>query len=136
MRAATPVDLPIVRMNNICLEPGDWKSDDIIEDTKDGILMRTTKMWSVDQRRLNFQFGCEIGWKIKNGEIFEAIRDPTYTGISYEFWRSLDATAKDDWKLYGTTGCGKGRPGQSMYVGHGAATTRIKNVRIGITGRL
>lgn len=136
MRAATPVDLPIVRMNNICLEPGDWKSDEIIEDTKDGILMRTTKMWSVDQRRLNFQFGCEIGWKIKNGEIAEAIRDPTYTGISYEFWRSLDATAKDDWKLYGTTGCGKGKPGQSMYVGHGAATTRIKNVRIGITGRL
>jgi TldD protein len=136
MRAATPIDLPIVRMNNICLEPGEWKSDEIIADTKDGILMRTTKMWSVDQRRLNFQFGCEIGWKIKGGEIAEVIRDPTYTGISYEFWRSLDATAKDDWKLYGTTGCGKGRPGQSMYVGHGAATTRINNVRIGVTGRL
>jgi len=136
MRAATPIDLSIVRMNNICLEAGDWKSNEIIEDTKDGVLMRTTTMWSVDQRRLNFQFGCEIGWLIKNGELAEVIRDPTYTGISYEFWRGLDATAKDDWKLSGTTGCGKGRPGQSMYVGHGSGTTRINNVRIGITGRL
>lgn len=136
MRSATPIDLSIVRMNNICLEAGDWKSNEIIEDTKDGVLMRTTTMWSVDQRRLNFQFGCEIGWLIKNGELAEVIRDPTYTGISYEFWRGLDATAKDDWKLSGTTGCGKGRPGQSMYVGHGSGTTRINNVRIGITGRL
>lgn len=136
MRATTPSDLPLVRMNNICLEAGDWKSDEIVEDTRDGVLMRTTTMWSVDQRRLNFQFGCEIGWLIKNGEVTNVIRDPTYTGISYEFWRSLDATAKDDWTLYGTTGCGKGRPGQGIYVGHGAATTRISNVRIGITGRM
>jgi TldD protein len=137
MRASAPVYLPIVRMNNICLEAGkSWTADEIVEDTKDGILMRTTKMWSVDQRRLNFQFGCEIGWIIKNGEITHIIRDPTYTGISYEFWRNLDATAKDDWQLYGTMGCGKGRPGQGIYVGHGAATTRIKDVRMGITGRM
>lgn len=137
MRASAPVFLPIVRMNNICLEAGtSWKADEIIEETKDGVLMRTTKMWSVDQRRLNFQFGCEIGWIIKNGEISYVIRDPTYTGISYEFWRNLDATAKDDWKLYGTMGCGKGRPGQGIYVGHGSSTTRIKDVRIGITGRM
>ena len=137
MRATAPVYLPLVRMNNICLEGGkSWKADEIIEDTKDGVLMRTTKMWSVDQRRLNFQFGCEIGWVIKNGEISHVIRDPTYTGISYEFWRNLDATAKDDWKLYGTMGCGKGRPGQGIYVGHGSATTRINDVRIGITGRM
>jgi len=136
MRAASPIDLPLVRMNNINLLPGDWKSNEIIEETKEGILMRTTVMWSVDQRRLNFQFGTEIGWMVKDGELTDMIRDPTYTGISYEFWRNLDATAKDDWKLYGTTGCGKGRPGQSMYVGHGSGTTRIQNVRIGITGRL
>ena len=136
MRAVSSINTPLVRMSNICLEPGDWKSDEIIEDTKDGVLMRTTRMWSVDDRRLNFQFGCQIGWIIKNGEITKPIRDPTYTGISYEFWRSVDATAKDDWKLYGTTGCGKGRPGQGIYVGHGAARTRIKNVRMGITGRM
>ena len=136
MRAQNAVNLPIVRMNNIYLEPGDWKSDEIIEDTKDGIIMRSTKMWSVDQRRLNFQFGCEIGYTVKNGEVKDVIRDPTYTGISYEFWNSLDATAHDDWKLLGTWSCGKGRPGQMMYTGHGAGRTRIANVRMGITGEM
>jgi TldD protein len=136
MRAQNPANQPLVRMNNICLEPGEWKSAEIIEDTKDGIIMRTTKMWSVDQRRLNFQFGCEIGWVIKNGEITHAVRDPTYTGISYEFWRNMDATAYDDWTLYGTWSCGKGRPGQMMYTGHGGGRTRIQNVRMGITGRM
>ncbi len=136
MRAQNAANQPLVRMNNVCLEAGDWKSEEIIEDTKDGIIMRTTTLWSVDQRRLNFQFGCEIGWVVKNGEIVHAVRDPTYTGISYEFWRSLDATAKDDWTLYGTWSCGKGRPGQMMYTGHGGGTTRIQNVRMGITGRM
>jgi len=93
-------------------------------------------MWSVDQRRLNFQFGCEIGWVVKNGKITDIIRDPTYTGISYEFWRNMDATAYDDWKLYGTWTCGKGRPGQMMYTGHGGGRTRINDVRMGITGRM
>lgn len=136
MRADSPLHLPLVRMTNINLLPGDWKSDEIIEETKEGILMRGEKMWSIDQMRLNFQFGTEAGWLIKNGEITKMVRDPTYTGISYEFWGSVDAIAKDGWTIHGTTGCGKGRPGQSMYVGHGCSRTRFKNVRVGVTGRL
>jgi TldD protein len=131
MRAASSIDLPLIRMNNINLLPGDWKRDEIIEDTKKGILMRAMKAWSIDQKRLNFQYGCEIGWRIKNGELTDVIRDPTYTGISYKFWRNVDAIAKDDWQLY-SSGCGKGRPGQSMYVGHGAASYRVRNIRIGV----
>ena len=136
MRADSPLHLPLVRMTNINLLPGDWKSEEIIEETREGILMRGTKMWSIDQMRLNFQFGTEIGWLIKNGEIAEVVRDPTYTGISYEFWGSVDAIAKDGWTIYGITGCGKGKPGQVMYVGHGCSRTRIKNVRVGVTRRL
>jgi len=136
MRADSPLHLPLVRMTNINLLPGDWNSDEIIEDTKEGILMRGEKMWSIDQMRLNFQFGTEAGWLIKNGEITKIVRDPTYTGISYEFWGSVDAIAKDGWIIHGTTGCGKGRPGQSIYVGHGCSRTRFKNVRVGVTGRL
>lgn len=133
-RAASPTLTPLVRMTNINLLPGDWKSEEIIEDTKKGIICRGTKMWSIDQMRLNFQFGTEIAYLVENGEITKTIRDPTYTGISYEFWGSTDAIAKDGWYVWGTTGCGKGRPGQSMYVGHGSSRTRIKNVRIGVTG--
>ena len=131
MRGMYGDDLPIVRMTNINLSPGDWSRDEIINETKNGLLVDTIKAWSIDDRRLNFQFGCEIGEIIQDGEIRELVKNPTYTGITYEFWRSCDASAYDDWKTMGTPGCGKGRPGQSMYVGHGSGTTRFNNVRVG-----
>ncbi|MHA1211823.1 MAG: TldD/PmbA family protein, partial [Candidatus Heimdallarchaeota archaeon] len=74
MRADNPQKLPLVRMTNINLEPGDWKRDEIIADTKKGILMSTNKSWSIDDKRLNFQFGTEIAWEIVNGEIGDIIK--------------------------------------------------------------
>ncbi len=133
MRADSPQKLPIVRMVNINLEPGDWKQDELIADTKKGILMITNKSWSIDDKRLNFQFGTEIAWEIVNGEIGDIIKNPTYTGITPEFWGGMDAHSKDDWQLLGTPNCGKGQPGQVMYVGHGCGTARFNNVRIGVT---
>jgi TldD protein len=132
MRCMHGYDLPIVRMSNINLLPGDWKRNEIIEDTKNGVLMDTTRSWSIDQERLNFQFGTEIGYVVLNGELQNMVKNPTYTGITYEFWRNCDASAKDDWRIFGTPGCGKGRPGQSMYVGHGCGTTRFSDIKIGI----
>jgi len=134
MRASSPLNLPLVRMNNINLLPGDWKSGEIIEDTKDAILMRGQNLYSVDQMRLNFQFGPEIGWRIKNGEVTEVIRNPNYTAMSYEFWSSVDAIARDGWTMYALTGCAKGKPVQGVVVGHGGSRTRFRNIRIGVTG--
>ncbi len=134
MRADDPQKVPLIRMVNINLEPTDWKRNEIIEDTKDGILLSTNKSWSIDDKRLNFQFGTEIGWEIKNGEIGALIKNPTYTGITPEFWGSMDASSKDDWRVWGTPNCGKGQPGQVMYVGHGCGTARFHDVRIGIMG--
>jgi TldD protein len=133
MRADNPQKLPLVRMTNINLEPGDWKRDELIAETKKGILMSTNRSWSIDDKRLNFQFGTEIAWEIVNGELGEIIRNPTYTSITPEFWGSMDAHSKDDWKLLGTPNCGKGQPGQVMYVGHGVGTARFHNIRIGVT---
>ncbi|MFW9922186.1 MAG: TldD/PmbA family protein [Candidatus Thorarchaeota archaeon] len=132
MRADSPQKLPLVRMVNINLEPGDWKRDELIADTKYGILMTTNKSWSIDDKRLNFQFGTEIAYEIIDGEIKNLIKNPTYTGITPDFWGSLDAHSKDDWRLWGTPNCGKGQPGQVMYVGHGCATARFQNVRVGV----
>jgi len=132
MRADNPQKLPLIRMVNINLEPSGWKKDEIIEDTKSGILMDTNKSWSIDDKRINFQFGTEIAWKIENGEIRHIVKDPTYSGITPEFWNSMDASSGDDWRLWGTPNCGKGQPGQIMYVGHGCGTGRFRNVRIGI----
>jgi TldD protein len=119
-------------MTNINLLPCDWKSEEIIEDTKEGILMEVNKSWSIDDRRLNFQFGTEIAWKVKNGSKGEMIKNPTYTGITPAFWGTCDAISKKDWKMHGTPNCGKGVPGQVMYVGHGCSTARFRKTRIGL----
>ena len=99
--------------------------------------MATDKSWSIDDLRLNFQFSCEIAWEIKNGKKTRILRDPLYTGITPDFWRSCDAVCgKDDWKLWGFMTCGKGDPMQIMQVGHGAAPARFRGTSpIGSTGR-
>ncbi len=132
MRADSPLKLPLIRMTNINLLAGDWKAAEIVEDTQDGILMETNRSWSIDDRRVNFQFGTEIGWKIKNGSKESIVKNPTYTGATPQFWGSCDAVSKDDWRMWGTPNCGKGVPGQVMYVGHGCGTARFKNVQVGL----
>ena len=117
MRAEGWSQAPIIRMTNINLEPGDWTLDEIIKNTKYGIYMKTPKSWSIDDRRWNFQMGAEVGWLIKNGSVEGIVKNPTYTGITPRFWGSLDAVAgKDEWEVYGTTGCGKGEPTQNAHV--------------------
>jgi TldD protein len=132
MRADSPLAFPIIRMTNINLLPGDYKADEIVEDTKDGILITTNRSWSIDDRRINFQFGTEIGWRIKNGSKESMVKNPTYMGVTPKFWGSCDAVSMDDWKMWGTPTCGKGVPGQVMYVGHGCGTARFRKVRTGL----
>lgn len=130
MRADT-YQLPIIRMTNVSLEPGDWDYDELIQDTKDGILMVSNYGWSIDQKRYNFQFNTEKGYRIKNGSIEQMIRGPGYSGITPEFWNACDAVCnKKSWVLWGTPNCGKGQPQQVMGTGHGAAPTRFRNIRV------
>jgi TldD protein len=125
--------MPMIRMTNINLEPGDWTIDEMIKDTEKGVLFDTNRSWSIDQQRLNFQFGCQIAYKIENGSIEGIFKNPTYTGITYDFWRSCDAIAgKDEWQMWGTPNCGKGEPMQTMFVGHGCSTARYRDVQIGV----
>ena len=83
--------IPLVRMTNVSLEPGTWKFDDLIADTDDGIYVATNRSWSIDDRRLNFQFGTEMAYEIKNGKLGALLKNATYTGMTPEFWRSCDA---------------------------------------------
>jgi TldD protein len=132
MRADSPLALPIIRMTNINLLPGDYKAEEIVEDTKDGILITTNRSWSIDDKRINFQFGTEIGWRIKDGSRENIIKNPTYMGVTPQFWGSCDAISRDDWRMWGTPNCGKGVPGQTMYVGHGCGTARFRKVHVGL----
>jgi len=133
MRADGGHRLPLVRMTNISLEPGDWTLEEIIRDTEDGILMEYNRSWSIDEKRLNFQFGTELAYEIKNGSIGSLLKNATYTGITPEFWNGCDAVAgKKEWHLWGIPGCGKGEPMQVMRVGHGTAPARFRNVQVGV----
>jgi TldD protein len=133
MRADGWGNLPLIRMTNINIEPGEGSLADIIGDTKDGIFMATNQSWSIDDKRVNFQFGCEIAWRIKGGKLTQMYRNPNYTGITTEFWRSCDAVGgREEWTLWGTPNCGKGQPAQTARVGHGTAPARFRNVRVGV----
>lgn len=133
MRADGWNRIPLIRMTNINLEPGEWTFEDLIADTDDGIYFCTNKSWSIDDKRINFQFGTEIAYRIRNGKLGEIYKNPTYTGITPEFWQSCDAVCnRDHWYLWGLSNCGKGEPGQSMHVGHATAPARFRNVRVGV----
>lgn len=135
MRADGWQNLPLIRMTNINLEPREGTLADIIGDTKDGIFMSTNSSWSIDDKRVNFQFGCEIAWRIRDGKLTEMYRNPNYTGITTGFWRSCDAVGgREDWRLWGTPNCGKGQPSQVMRVGHGAVPARFREVQVGVRG--
>jgi TldD protein len=126
--------IPLIRMTNVNLRPGEAGTlDDLIADTTDGLFVSTNRSWSIDDRRLNFQFGTQAGWRIRNGRLAEMVKNPTYTGITPEFWGSCDAICgASEWKLWGVPNCGKGEPMQTHRVGHGAAPSRFRNVQVGV----
>ena len=133
MRASGWNRIPLVRMTNISIEPGEWTLDDLIADTADGIYMETNRSWSIDDKRLNFQFGTEAGYEIKRGKRSRLLKNCTYTGLTPQFWGSCDAICnRDHWQVWGTPNCGKGQPSQIAHTGHGAAPARFRNVRVGV----
>ena len=133
MRADGWQNLPLIRMTNINLLPGEGSLAEIIGDTPDGIYMDTNQSWSIDDKRVNFQFGCEIAWRIKDGKLTEMYKNPNYTGITTQFWGSCDAVGgREDWVVWGTPNCGKGQPGQVARVGHGTSPARFRDVQIGV----
>jgi TldD protein len=127
--------LPMVRMTNVGLLPGDSSLEEMIAATDDGIYMENNRSWSIDDRRLNFQFGCEVAYEIRKGRRGRLLRNPTYTGIGPAFWSSLDMLGnRDEWVFWGTPNCGKGQPLQIGHTGHPSVPGRFRDVRVGVRG--
>lgn len=125
--------IPMIRMTNISLMPGQGTLQDLISEVDDGLYLCTNRSWSIDDKRLNFQFGMETAYEIKGGKLGTMYRNATYTGITPEFWNSCDRIAGPDaWVLWGLPNCGKGEPMQVGRVGHGAAPARFRDVRVGV----
>jgi TldD protein len=132
MRAASWNRMPLIRMANLHLEPGDGSLDDLLADVDDGLYLESNKSWSIDDKRLNFQFGVEVAWEIKRGRRVRMLRDAVYGGMTPSFWAALEAVAgKEEWRLHGIPDCGKGQPGQHVHVSHGTAPARFRDVAVG-----
>jgi TldD protein len=134
MRADGWNRIPLIRMTNINLLPKPGMSlDEIVADTDDGLYLASNRSWSIDDRRLNFQFATEVAYEIKGGRKGRLLKNPTYTGITYEFWRSCDAVGDErSFVMLGTPNCGKGEPGQTGHVGHAVPGARFRNVQVGV----
>jgi len=128
-------DYPFLRMPNVHLEPGPKGSptaDQIIADTKDGVLIDGRGSYSIDQQRYNGQFGGNCFWEIKNGKKTRMVTDVTYNAITTDFWNNLDAIGgQDSWRMFGTGGDAKGQPTQTNSISHGSPYIRIKKIMVG-----
>ena len=133
MRAVSWANIPLIRMTNVNLEPGSFPSlEALVADVNDGVFMQTNKSWSIDDKRLNFQFGSELSREIKNGRLGRILRNPTYSGITPRFWAACDGLGdRSTWAMWATPNCGKGQPGQMAHVGHGAPVGRFRGVQVG-----
>jgi TldD protein len=134
MRADGWNRIPLIRMTNVNLRPQPGMSlDEIVADTDDGLYLASNRSWSIDDRRLNFQFATEVAYEIKGGRKGRLFKNPTYTGITYEFWRSCDAVGDErSYVMLGTPNCGKGEPGQIGHVGHAVPGARFRDVQVGV----
>jgi TldD protein len=123
---------PIVRMTNVSLEAGQAGSlGDLLADTGDGLFVETNRSWSIDDRRLHFQFGTEVAYEIRGGELGRLYRNAVYSGVTPRFWSAMDAVCgPQEWAVHGLSNCGKGEPGQIMSVSHGAAPARFRDVEV------
>jgi TldD protein len=128
-------DYPFLRMANVHVEPGPPGSptlDQIIADTKEGVLIDGRGSYSIDQQRYNGQFGGNAFWEIKNGKKTRMVTNVTYNAITTDFWGNLDATSgKESWEMHGTGGDAKGQPTQTNSISHGSPYLRIKKILVG-----
>jgi TldD protein len=133
-RATYYSDQPINRIPNLYLLPGtkELTPGELIADTEDGVYIQGRGSFSIDQHRVNFQFGGDFFWEIKNGKLTRPLKKVLYKSCNPEFWNSCDAICDQRWwRPFGVINCGKGQPSQSARMTHGAAPARFRNIRVG-----
>ncbi len=129
---ASAWDRPAIdRMANLNVEPGSSSLAQLIGGIARGVMMDTNISWSIDDSRNKFQFGCEWGRVIRDGQLAEVVKNPNYRGISATFWRSLSGVGdKSTVEVLGTPFCGKGEPNQVVRVGHASPACRFDDVDV------
>lgn len=132
-RATAFYRVPIERMTNINIDPGDEGTlEDIVGSTERGIILDGDKSWSIGSNREQFHFATEIGWLVEDGQVTHVVKNSTYQGETIPFYNSLSAVGDEStWEVCYVPNCGKGQPNQIMQLGHGVPVCRFDDVRIG-----
>jgi TldD protein len=127
-------DYPFLRMPNLHVDydPKGPSLEEMIADTKDGVMVDGRGSYSIDQQRYNGQFGGNAFWEIKNGKITRMATNVTYQAITTDFWGNLDAVGNQStWQMFGTGGDAKGQPTQTNSISHGSPWLRISKILVG-----
>jgi len=122
MRAQSFKYLPLIRMSNTFIEPGEHKLEELF-DVKEGVYLKGAKIPSIDSRRYNFQISAKEAFLIRRGELVGPFRDASIMGIAPEFFSSIDAVGRD-FEMRPIPNCGKGDPMQTLHVGNGGPHLR------------
>ncbi len=119
---------PIIRMANTYMKPGEYSFEELIEDIKNGIYMKSFQEWNIDDRRFNQKYVGLIAYRIENGELKEMVRNPALEITTIGLFSAIDAVGKD--LEFTAALCGKGDPMQGCPVWTGGPHIRLRNVRI------
>ncbi|PZG18973.1 TldD/PmbA family protein, partial [Spongiactinospora gelatinilytica] len=123
---------PVCFATNVFLEPGEGTLPELLDRLGDGYYLDDNRSWSIDERRLNFQFGTEVAYEVRGGRKGRLLKNFSYGGVTPAFWGSVEAVAGPaEFRAFGMP-CGKGEPKQWGFLGHGAAPTLVRGVRIGV----
>lgn len=131
--ADSPHHVPIQRMANVSLQPGDedLSTDDLIARVNDGVYIVGDRSWSIDMQRYNFQFTGQRFFRIRDGRLDGQLRDLAYQATTTDFWNAMEAVGgASTWRLGGAFNCGKAQPGQVAAVSHGCPSALFRGINV------
>jgi TldD protein len=120
---------PIVRMSNTFLLPGELSEEEIIEDVKFGVYMKSFMEWNIDDRRMNERYVGSEAYLIEKGEITHPVKRPVLETTTLDFFSAIEAVG--DKVGYNAGTCGKGEPEQGVPVWMGGPAAKLKGIRLG-----
>jgi TldD protein len=124
--------LPVCFSTHVFLEPGAGSLDELLGRLGEGYYIEDNRSWSIDNRRLNFQFGTEVAYEVRGGRKGRLLRNFSYGGITPQFWNSVEAVAgPEEFRSFGYP-CGKGEPKQWGFLSHGASPLLARGIRTGV----
>jgi TldD protein len=120
---------PMIRMANTFMLPGSYTHEELLEDIKEGVFIKTFMEWNIDDRRYNQRYVGLEAYTIENGEVTTPARNPVLEITTPGLYRSVDAVGKE--VEFQAATCGKGEPSQGAPVWHGGPSIRLRKIRLG-----